>query len=163
NGPIAWRGDEYVQRDITVFKAAVRDVVPTEAFMPAVSPGQVCFNFPNDHYPTEEAYIFAVADAMKHEDRQIVQAGFLLQLDSPDLALCWGRSEFASKTYGDYRTVVQQHIEAINYALTGVPADRVRLHVCWGNAERPHVRDVPIAEIVDVVYRARVGAISFEG
>ena len=131
--------------------------------MPSVSPGQVCFNFPNDYYRTDEAYIFAVADAMKHEYKKVVDAGFLLQLDSPDLALWWGRREFAEKSFGEYRVVVEQHVAAINHALQGIPSDRVRLHLCWGNAERPHVRDVPIAEIIDVVYRANVGAILFEG
>jgi 5-methyltetrahydropteroyltriglutamate--homocysteine methyltransferase len=162
-GDITWRGDAGVERDIANFKAALAQVSVTEAFMPSVSPGQVCFNFPNDHYRSEEAYLFAVADAMKHEYRKIVDAGLLLQIDSPDLALCWGRPEFAGKAYGDYRTQVEQHVAAINHALHGIPADRVRLHVCWGNAERPHVRDVPIAEIIDVVYRARVGALLFEG
>lgn len=163
NGPVAWRGDAYIDRDIATLKTALQGVSPVEVFMPAVSPGQVCFNFPNDYYPNEEKFIFAVADAMKHEYRKIVAAGFLLQLDSPDLAICWGRHEFADKTYGDYRKLVEQHIAAINHALEGIPADRVRLHMCWGNAERPHVRDVPIAEIIDVVYRANVGAYSFEG
>jgi 5-methyltetrahydropteroyltriglutamate--homocysteine methyltransferase len=163
NGPVAWKGDEFIDRDIATLRAALKDVAPTEVFMPAVSPGQVCFNFPNDYYRNEEAYILAVADAMKHEYRKIVGAGFLLQLDSPDLALCWGHQEFADKSYADYRKLVAQHVAAINHALEGLPRDRVRLHMCWGNAERPHTRDVPIAEIIDVVYGANVGAYSFEG
>jgi 5-methyltetrahydropteroyltriglutamate--homocysteine methyltransferase len=163
NGPIGWRGDEHILRDIADLKAAVQNISPAGVFMPAVSPGQVCHNFPNDYYPTHEAYIFAVADAMKHEYRAIVEAGFVLQIDSPDLALSWNTPEFADKSFDDYRKFVALHIEVINHALEGIPSDRVRLHVCWGNAERPHVRDVPMAEIIDVVYRAKVDAISFEG
>ena len=125
-------------------QAALQGVSPTEVFLPAVSPGQIWFNFPNDYYPTDEACIYAVADALKHEYRAIVEAGFLLQMDSPELAMAWNRAEFAEKTFADYRQFVAQHVAAINYALEGIPADRVRLHLCWGNGERPHVRDCPI-------------------
>ena len=131
--------------------------------MSAVSPGQICHNFPNDHYPTHEAYISAVADAMKNEYREIIKAGFILQLDSPDLALTWNTLDFAEKSFKDYRKLVALHIDVINHALEGISPDRVRLHVCWGNSERPHVRDIPMAEIIDEVYKANVGAISFEG
>jgi 5-methyltetrahydropteroyltriglutamate--homocysteine methyltransferase len=132
-------------------------------FLPAVSPGQIWFNFPNDYYPTDEAYIYAVADALKHEYRAIVEAGFLLQLDSPELAMAWNRVEFAEKTFADYRQFVVHHIAAINYALEGIPADRVRLHLCWGNGERPHVRDCPIVEFIDIIYTVHAEALSFEG
>ena len=131
-------------------------------FIPAVSPGQVWFNFANDYYPTDETYVFAMADALKHEYAAIIEAGFLLQIDSPELAMSWNRPEFADKTYADYRNFVEMHIEAINNALEGLPSDRVRLHLCWGNGERPHVRDVPIAEIIDVVYKVKADAISVE-
>jgi 5-methyltetrahydropteroyltriglutamate--homocysteine methyltransferase len=163
NGPITWRGDAYVQQDIATLQAALHGVTPTEVFLPAVSPGQIWFNFPNDYYPTDEAYIYAVADALKHEYRAIVEAGFLLQLDSPELAMAWNRMEFAEKTFADYRQFVAHHVAAINYALEGIPADRVRLHLCWGNGERPHVRDCPIAEFIDIIYTVQAEAISFEG
>jgi 5-methyltetrahydropteroyltriglutamate--homocysteine methyltransferase len=163
NGPIAWRGDEYVKQDVANLKTALQDMSPAEVFMPAVSPGQVCHVFPNDYYPTHEAYVFAVADAMRHEYRAIVEAGFVLQLDSPQLAMSWGCPEFAGRTFADYRKFVQMQVAATNHALEGIPSDRVRLHLCWGNGERPHVHDIPIAEIVDEVYRAKVDAISFEG
>jgi 5-methyltetrahydropteroyltriglutamate--homocysteine methyltransferase len=163
NGPITWRGDAYVQQDIATLKAALSGVSATEVFLPAVSPGQIWFNFPNDYYPTDEAYIYAVADALKHEYRAIVEAGFLLQLDSPELAMAWNRAEFAEQTFADYRQFVAHHIAAINYALEGIPADRVRLHLCWGNGERPHVRDCPIAEFVDIIYTVHAQALSFEG
>jgi 5-methyltetrahydropteroyltriglutamate--homocysteine methyltransferase len=163
NGPITWRGDEYVRSDIANLKATLRTATPTEVFMSAVSPGQVCHNFMNDYYATHEKYVFAVADALKYEYRAIVEAGFVLQLDSPDLALTWGNPEYAGKTFAEYRKLVALHIDLINHALEGIPADRVRVHLCWGNAEKPHVHDIPIAEIIDVVYRANVGAILFEG
>ena len=163
NGPVVWCGDEYVKSDITNFKAALKDVKNSDAFMSSVSPGQVCHLFVNDHYPSHEAYLFAVADALKHEYRAIVDAGILLQVDSPDLCLSWGCAEYGCKTYGDYRKLVSMHIAAINHALEGIPPDRVRMHLCWGNGERPHVQDVPISEIIDVVYGAKVGALLFEG
>jgi 5-methyltetrahydropteroyltriglutamate--homocysteine methyltransferase len=163
NGPITWRGEAYVQQDIATLQAALHGVSPTEVFLPAVSPGQIWFNFANDYYPTDEAYIYAVADALKQEYRAIVEAGFLLQLDSPELAMAWNRVEFADKTFADYRQFVAHHIAAINYALEGIPADRVRLHLCWGNGERPHVRDCPIAEFIDIIYTVHAEALSFEG
>jgi 5-methyltetrahydropteroyltriglutamate--homocysteine methyltransferase len=163
NGPITWRGDEFVKSDIAHLKTALQGVAPAEAFMSAVSPGQVGYNFANDYYPTHEKYILAVADAMRHEYRAIVDAGLVLQLDSPDLTLNWCCREYADKSYADYRKLVALHIDVLNHALEGIPQDRVRLHLCWGNSEKPHVRDIPIAEVIDVVFRANVGAISFEG
>src|SRR5262249_19625481 len=163
NGPITWQGDAYVQQDIATLQAALQGVSPTEVFLPAVSPGQIWFNFPNEYYPTDEAYIYAVADALKHEYRAIVEAVFLPQLDSPDLAMAWNRAEFADKTFADYRQFVAHHVAAINYALEGIPADRIRVHLCWGNGERPHVRDCPIAEFIDIIYTVHAEALSFEG
>jgi 5-methyltetrahydropteroyltriglutamate--homocysteine methyltransferase len=163
NGPITWRGPEFIQRDIEVFRAALQAESPTEAFMPAVSPGQIWLNFQNEHYPSDEAFVFAAADALGNEYRAIVEAGFVLQLDDPGLAMGWNRAEFGDQTLDDYRKIVAQHVAAINHALTGIPADRVRLHVCWGNAEWPHVRDVPLAEIIDVLYGVRAEGLYVEG
>ena len=164
NGPIAWRGPEWIQRDIARFQAALQQVSPTEeAFMPALSPGQVWLNFQNDHYPSDEAFVFAAAEALANEYRAIVDAGLVVQLDDPGLAMGWNRAEFADKTFDDYRRVVAQHVEAINHALRGIPPDRVRLHVCWGNAEWPHVRDVPLAEIVDLLFEVNAEGLYVEG
>ena len=88
-----------------------------------------------------------LADAMRHEYRAIVDAGLVLQLDSPDLALTWNCRAYADKSYADYRKLVELHVDVLNHALEGIPQDRVRLHLCWGNSEKPHVRDIPIAEI----------------
>lgn len=163
NGPIAWRGSASIQRDIAVFKAALDRAAPVEAFMPAVSPGQVWLNFRNEYYPSDDAFMQAAAEALAHEYRAIVDAGLVLQLDDPALAMGWNRIEFADKSFDDYRRLVARHVEIINHALRGIPADRVRLHVCWGNGEWPHVRDIPLAEIVDLLFEAKVGALYVEG
>ena len=166
-GPIAWSGPESIQRDIARFKRALAAARSTtdevEAFMPAVSPGQIWLNFRNEYYGSDAEFIFAAAEALANEYRAIVDAGLLLQLDDPGLAMGWNRVQFADKSFDDYRGVVEEHVVAINTALKGIPADRVRLHVCWGNGEWPHVRDVPLTEIVDVLYRANAEALYVEG
>jgi 5-methyltetrahydropteroyltriglutamate--homocysteine methyltransferase len=165
NGPIGWCGPESIRRDIDTFKSALEQVWPSpvEAFMSAVSPGQIWLNFSNDYYASDEEFIFAAASALANEYRAIVDAGLILQLDDPGLAMGWNRAEFADKTLDEYRRIVAQHVEAINLALRGIPADRVRLHVCWGNGEWPHVRDVPLAEIIDLLFAADAGALYVEG
>jgi 5-methyltetrahydropteroyltriglutamate--homocysteine methyltransferase len=131
--------------------------------MTAASPGVVWQFLLNDYYPTHEAYVFAVADAMRHEYEAIHEAGFVLQLDCPELAMGWNRFNFADASIDDFRKVADLHIAALNHAIANIPADRVRLHLCWGNYEGPHIRDIPLARIVDVVLKAKVGAVSFEG
>lgn len=163
NGPITWRGPEFIQGDVALLRGAIQDVSPEEVFMPAVSPGQIWLNFANEYYPSDEAYVFAAAEALANEYRAIVDAGFVLQLDDPGLAMGWNRAEFADRSFDDYRQIVAQHVGAINHALHGIPAERVRLHVCWGNAEWPHVRDVPLGEIVDLLFQVNAQAIYVEG
>ena len=160
--PITWQGTDQVERDIANLKAALDGVEVAEAFMSAASPGVVWQFLENEYYPTHEAYVFAVADAMKNEYQAINQAGFILQLDCPELAMGWNRYNFADSTIDDFRKVAALHIEALNHAIAGIPADRVRLHLCWGNYEGPHMRDIPLARIFDVVQKANVGAFSFE-
>jgi len=161
-GPIEWRGDEQVQQDIANLKAAVDGADVAEAFMTAASPGVVWQFLQNDYYPTHEAYVFAVADAMRSEYEAIHKAGFVLQLDCPELAMGWNRYNFADSSIDDFRKVADLHVSALNHAIANIPADRVRLHLCWGNYEGPHIRDIPLARIVDVVLKANVGAVSFE-
>jgi 5-methyltetrahydropteroyltriglutamate--homocysteine methyltransferase len=161
-GPIEWTGDEQVQQDIANLKAAVEGVEVAEAFMTAASPGVVWQFLENDYYPSHEAYVFAVADAMRSEYEAIVNAGFVLQLDCPELAMGWNRYTFKDATVDDFRKVADLHVAALNHAIANIPADRVRLHLCWGNSEAPHIRDIPLARIVDIVLKANVGAISFE-
>jgi 5-methyltetrahydropteroyltriglutamate--homocysteine methyltransferase len=161
--PISWRGDALVKRDIENFKSALQGVRVEDQFMTAASPGVVWHFLENDYYKDDEAYVYAVADAMKHEYHAIVDAGFVLQLDAPDLAMGWNRYMFADKTIDDFRSVAEMHVEAMNHALENIPTDRVRLHLCWGNYEGPHVRDIPLARILDIALKTRAQAVSFEG
>jgi 5-methyltetrahydropteroyltriglutamate--homocysteine methyltransferase len=161
NGPIAYRDSGELERDLDNLKAALAGVDVAEAFVSAASPGVIAQFLGNYHYPTHEAYITALADAMKVEYDTINRAGFLLQVDCPDLAMS-RHIQFAASGIAEFRKVAELHIEALNHALRDVPPERVRLHLCWGNYEGPHHLDIALAEIVDVVLKARVGAISYE-
>ncbi len=150
-----------VQVDIDSFNSALDRHKPTEGFMNAASPGVIALFQPNKHYPTHEAYLRALADAMAHEYRAIVDAGIVLQLDSPDLGL--GRHMmFKDKSDDEYRALASLHVEALNHALADIPRDRVRLHVCWGNYEGPHHHDAPMEMVLPIALRANVGALLFE-
>ncbi len=161
--PITWRGTAEVQSDIANLKAAVQGKHPAEVFMTAASPGVVSAFLQNKYYPTDEAYVFAIAAAMQTEYQAIAGAGFVLQLDCPDLAMTWNRAEFADKTYDDFLKVAAMHLDALNMATEGIPTEQIRVHLCWGNTETPHVRDIPLASVLTVATRARCGALSFEG
>jgi 5-methyltetrahydropteroyltriglutamate--homocysteine methyltransferase len=130
--------------------------------MTAASPGVIANFLPNEYYPTEEAYLYALAEAMKHEYQAIVQAGFLLQIDCPDLAMT-RVTQFADLSVDEFKDVVALHIDVLNSALEGLPSERMRLHLCWGNYEGPHHHDVPLQEIIHLVLKARPEGISFEG
>jgi 5-methyltetrahydropteroyltriglutamate--homocysteine methyltransferase len=161
-GPIGWKDRDAVQTDIENFRAALRGVQPTEAFIPAVSPGTLAQNVVNEHYKDEEAFLYAVAEVMKEEYQAIVQAGFLLQVDSPDLAM--GKNvQFADKTLEEFRKIIALRVEALNHALAGIPLEQVRHHICWGNSEGPHHKDVELKDIIVILLQARVGAIYVEG
>jgi 5-methyltetrahydropteroyltriglutamate--homocysteine methyltransferase len=148
-----------VQQDIDNMLNAMREATPVEGFMNAASPGVIALFQPNRHYPTHEAYLYALADAMAAEYRAIVDAGLVLQLDSPDLGL--GRHMlFKGRPDTEYRAQADLHVDALNHALDGIPKDRVRLHVCWGNYEGPHHHDAPME--LPIALRARVGALLFE-
>src|SRR5947209_3115269 len=157
NGPVSYRGKAEVERDIANLKAALEGVNVTEAFLTAASPGVISFFLANQYYPTHEAYLYALADAMKEEYDAIYQAGFLLQLDCPDIALGRLRKDGESV---DYRPL---HIKALNHAVRDIPPDRLRLHLCWGNYEGPHHRDIPLQNIIHEVLEARPAGLSFEG
>jgi 5-methyltetrahydropteroyltriglutamate--homocysteine methyltransferase len=161
-GPIAWKHGDGVQQDIANLKAALRTRQVEEVFMTAASPGVVATFLPNEYYPSHEAYLQALADVMKHEYQAIVQAGFLLQIDCPDLAMT-RVNQFAHLSVDEFKQIVATHIDILNAALDGLPPERMRLHLCWGNYEGPHHHDVPLQEIVDIVLRARPVGISFEG
>jgi 5-methyltetrahydropteroyltriglutamate--homocysteine methyltransferase len=160
-GPIMYRDREAVQADIENLKVALAGVNPTEAFVSAASPGVVTFFLSNKYYPNHEAYIRAIAEAMKTEYEAICAAGFLLQVDCPDLAMS-RHIQFRDLTLAEFRKTIESHIDALNHALANVPADRVRIHLCWGNYEGPHHYDVPLRDIIDIIFKARVGGVSYE-
>jgi 5-methyltetrahydropteroyltriglutamate--homocysteine methyltransferase len=161
-GPIAWRDREAIQSDIDRLKAASDGRGATEVFMTAASPGVIAHFLPNEYYPDDESYLYALADVMKEEYQAIVRAGFVLQVDCPDLAMT-RVYRFAHLTVPEFKAVVAMHVEVLNHALAGLPPERLRLHLCWGNYEGPHHHDVPLREIVDLVLEARPAGISFEG
>ncbi len=161
-GPIAWKDWEAIHQDIANLKAAVNETQAEEVFMTAASPGVIANFLPNEHYPTEEAYLYALADVMKEEYQAIVQAGLLLQIDCPDLAMT-RVTQFADLTLDAFKNVAAMHVDVLNYALDGLPPERMRLHLCWGNYEGPHHHDVPLHEIIATVLKARPAGISFEG
>jgi 5-methyltetrahydropteroyltriglutamate--homocysteine methyltransferase len=160
-GPIAYQGQAAVQSDIATFKAALTGVSPEEAFIPAVAPGTIELQRRNTYYPTDEAYLFAIAEAMREEYRAIVDAGFILQLDDPRVVTQYGMLDPAP-SIADYRKFAELRVEAINHALAGIPSDRVRYHLCWGSWHGPHVTDVPLKDIVDIVLRVHADAYSVE-
>lgn len=162
NGPVAWKDREAGQRDVANLTAALAAVGPEEAFMTAASPGVISYFLQNQFYPSREAYLGTLADVMKEEYNAIHQAGFLLQVDCPDLAM--GRHmQFPGLSNREFLKVAEANVEVLNHALAGIPPDRMRLHLCWGNYEGPHHRDIPLKEIIGVALKARPSAISFEG
>jgi 5-methyltetrahydropteroyltriglutamate--homocysteine methyltransferase len=160
-GPVKCNDTSAVQTDIANLKAAVTQNNVPEAFMSAASPGVISIFLANHYYRTHEDYLAALAEAMRPEYQAITDAGFILQIDCPDLAM--GRHiQFSDASLGEFRKNITIHVEALNHALAGIPAERTRIHLCWGNYEGPHHRDVPLRDIIDVVFRANVGAISYE-
>jgi 5-methyltetrahydropteroyltriglutamate--homocysteine methyltransferase len=160
-GPVTYKDRKAVATDVANLKNALAQSTTTEAFMSAASPGVISIFLANHHYKSHEAYLAAVADAMMVEYVAIYEAGFILQVDCPDLAM--GRHiQFPDASLAEFRKRVELHVEALNHALTGIPADRVRIHLCWGNYEGPHHRDVPLADIIDIVLKARGAGISYE-
>jgi len=162
NGPIEWKDRTAVQKDIANLKAALESAKPGDAFMSAASPGVIAHFLKNEHYPSREAYLERLADVMKEEYDAIHQAGFVLQIDCPDLAM--GRHlAFPEISNSEFLKIAAVNIEALNHALRDIPADRMRLHLCWGNYEGPHHRDIPLRELLPVALKAKPQALSFEG
>ncbi|HTY68085.1 MAG TPA: cobalamin-independent methionine synthase II family protein [Alphaproteobacteria bacterium] len=159
--PITVRDAAAAKTDADNLKAAVSSVGATEAFMSAASPGVIALFFRDDYYKSREAYLAAIAEAMRHEYEAVVNAGFILQIDCPDLAM--GRHiQFAGLSLEEFRKQARLNIEALNHALANIPPERLRMHLCWGNYEGPHHCDVPLSDIIDVVFTAKPAAISFE-
>ena len=161
NAPIGVRDAQAPQTDADNLKAALAGIKAVGGFMSAASPGVIGLFFRNEHYPSQEKYLEAIAEAMRHEYETVAKAGFVLQIDCPDLAM--GRHiQYADLSLPEFRKRAQLHVEALNHAVANIPAERLRIHVCWGNYEGPHHRDVALADIIDIVFSAKPNAISFE-
>ena len=161
NAPIGVRDRDAARTDVAHLKAALSKVGKEDAFLTAASPGVISLFFRNEHYPTDEAYLFAIADAMRYEYETIANAGVILQIDCPDLGM--GRHiQYANLSLAEFRKKAEQHVEALNHAVANIPPEQLRMHLCWGNYEGPHHCDVPLADVIDIVFRARPSAVAFE-
>jgi 5-methyltetrahydropteroyltriglutamate--homocysteine methyltransferase len=161
-GPITVRDYEAPKVDAQNLRDAIAANGATEGFMSAASPGVIALFFRDDHYGDRETYLYAIADAMRVEYEAVAAAGFVLQIDCPDLGM--GRHiQFADKTLEEFRREARLNIEALNHALANIDPDQLRMHLCWGNYEGPHHYDVPLADIIDIVFEARPSAIALEG
>jgi 5-methyltetrahydropteroyltriglutamate--homocysteine methyltransferase len=161
-GELRYKDRSALDQDLARLKAAAAKSNPTEVFMTAPSPGILTRFIINLHYPTEEAYVDALAEVLKVEYRAIVEAGFLLQIDCPDLGSC-RNNQYRNLTDDEFRSkIAERNIAALNGAIEGLPADRIRLHICWGNYEGPHTHDLPVTKIIDIAFKARVQAFSIE-
>ncbi len=158
--PLSYAGGDMIRTDIANFKAALQAAGVAEGFMTAVAPAS-CARIGNAYYKSDEEFLFACADAMREEYKAIVDAGIVLQLDDPCLAEGWDQVN-PEPSVADYQKLVTSWIDALNHSISGLPADRIRLHLCWGSWHGPHVTDIPIRDILEPVLQAKVGAISFE-
>ncbi len=154
-------GQHELEKDITNLRTAMQAHGARRGFMNAASPGVISLFLPNAHYPNREAYLAALADAMGDEYRRIVAAGLDLQLDCPDLALS-RHMLFTDLTDDEFVRVAESHVEALNHALTGIPEERVRVHICWGNYEGPHVCDISMDKVFPVLMTVRARHLLFE-
>jgi 5-methyltetrahydropteroyltriglutamate--homocysteine methyltransferase len=160
-GELTWKNRGAVKTDIENFRAALSANSSEDAFIPAASLGIIAEIIANEHYPSESAYLYALADAMKVEYEAIADAGFVLQIDAPDAAM--GRhAQFWDKSLEEFRSALAMRIEAQNHALANIPEEQVRFHLCWDNYEGPHTSDVPLQDIVDLILQVNAGAYSVE-
>ncbi len=161
-GPISYTGQAELARDIANFKAALKDVDVTEAFLPVAAPASVIPDRRNEYYKSEEELIRAIGAAMRAEYRMIIDAGFVLQLDDARAAVTFDRM-VPPGSFADYRKWLALQVDVLNEAIAGLPADRIRYHVCWGSWPGPHTTDVPLKDIVDLILGMKVGAYVIEG
>jgi 5-methyltetrahydropteroyltriglutamate--homocysteine methyltransferase len=159
-GPIAYQGQQDVQRDIADMKAAMAAAGVADGFLNSVAPAS-CARFGNEYYADDEEMMYACADAMREEYTAIIEAGLVLQLDDPAIAENWDQINPAPSV-ADYRRFTRKRVEALNWAIRGLPADRIRFHLCWGSWHGPHTTDIPMTDIVDVMLEVNAGAYSFE-
>jgi len=158
--PLKYVGQEEVNADVANLKFALQDKKYEEAFLPAVAPGTLEHWMKNDFYKTNEEYLFAIADAMREEYKAIVEVGFILQIDDPDLADAW--QMHPEMSVADYRKYQEMRIDALNHGLRDLPIDRIRFHMCWGSYHGPHKYDIPLKDIADLILKVRADAYSIE-
>ncbi len=161
-GPIKYTGQAELQRDIDNFKAALGGAKVEEAFLPVAAPASVIPDRKNEYYKNDDELLAAIGEAMRTEYRMIVDAGFLVQLDDARNAVTYDRM-VPPASFEDYRKWLARQVEVINYAIEGIPQDRIRYHVCWGSWPGPHTTDVPLKDIVDLILKVKVGAYVIEG
>jgi 5-methyltetrahydropteroyltriglutamate--homocysteine methyltransferase len=159
-GALKYAGHAALKEDIANFRAALQGLKVEEAFLPANTPGTIEHWLRNEHYPSEEAFLFGIAEAMREEYRGIVDAGFLLQIDDPDLPDGW--QMYPEMSVADYRKYATLRVDALNHALRDIPREKIRLHVCWGSFHGPHQHDIPLKDIVDIIFRVRASSYSIE-
>ena len=158
--PLRYVGQPELQKDLATFKAALTGVEVAGAFLPANTPGTIEHWIANEYYKTDEEFVFAIAEVMNEEYRAIVDAGFLLQIDDPDLPDGWNCLPDINKR--DYLKYAALRVDALNHALRGIPKEKVRLHVCWGSFHGPHHDDIPLKDIIDLIFRVNAGSYSIE-
>jgi 5-methyltetrahydropteroyltriglutamate--homocysteine methyltransferase len=160
NGPVKWKDWPAAQADIDLAKNALKGAMAEETFMTSPSPGQIARYLKNRYYKTEEEYVYALAEVMKTEYKAIVDAGFVLQLDCPDLAML-RHMVYLDRSLAEFRKIIAVNVAALNHAVADIPTDRMRMHVCWGSTVAPHHTDVPLKDIIDIVLTAKPQAVSF--
>ena len=160
NGPVDWKDWPAAQADIDLAKQVLKGAAAEDVFMTSPSPGQIARYLKNRYYRNDEDYIFALADVMRREYKAIVDAGLILQLDCPDLAML-RHMVYLDLPLEDYRKIIAVNISALNHAVRDLPPDRMRMHVCWGSTMAPHHTDVELKEIIDIVLSGRPHAVSF--
>ena len=161
-GPIKYTGQAELQRDVDNFKAALKGVKVEEAFLPVAAPASVIPDRKNEYYKSDGELQAAIAEAMRTEYKMIVDSGFLLQLDDARSAVTFDRM-VPPASFADYRSWLANQVDILNHAIEGLPADRIRYHVCWGSWPGPHSSDVPLKDIVDLILKVKVGAYVIEG
>ena len=160
SGPVVWKDWPAAEANIRIAKEAVADAKCVDVFMTSPSPGQIARYLKNGYYKTDEKYIFALADVMRREYKAIVEAGLILQLDCPDLAML-RHMVYPDLPLADYRKIIVTNVAALNHAVRDLPPERMRMHVCWGSTVAPHHTDVEFKDIVDIVLSGRPHAVSF--
>jgi 5-methyltetrahydropteroyltriglutamate--homocysteine methyltransferase len=159
-GPVRYKGQVAIAADVANFKAALAAAGASEGFMTSIAPGAAA-RLRNEHYKSDEEFVFATADAMREEYKAILDAGFILQLDDPSIAENWDQID-PEPSVADYKKFTMVRVEALNHAIKGLPKDRIRFHLCWGSWHGPHVTDIAMEDIVDVMLRIDCQAYSFE-